>query len=128
MTKEELLDHFATHAMTAQIQKFGITNPYTLAQTAYRVAQDMLDNRRRIFAEWKDEEDRQAQYATADIHELNLPLRYYRCLISEDIHTRKRLCEWPEKDIKRIPNLGKTGLKYLKEAMAQEGLKFKGQP
>ena len=127
MTKDELLDHFATHAMAAQIEKFGITNPYNLAQTAYRVAQDMLDNRRRILAEWKTEEERQLQYATADIHELRLPLRYYRCLVAEDIHTKKRLCEWLEKDIKRIPNLGKTGLKYLKEAMESEGLKFKGQ-
>lgn len=127
MTKDELLDHFATHAMAAQIEKFGVTNPYNLAQTAYRVAQDMLDNRRRILAEWKAEEERQLQYATADIHELRLPLRYYRCLVAEDIHTKKRLCEWLEKDIKRIPNLGKTGLKYLKEAMESEGLKFKGQ-
>ena len=45
MNKEELLDHFATNAMTAQIQKFGITNPFTLAQTSYRMAQDMLENR-----------------------------------------------------------------------------------
>ena len=127
MTKDELLDHFATHAMASQIEKFGVTNPYNLAQTAYRVAEAMLDNRRRILAEWKAEEERQLQYATADIHELRLPLRYYRCLVAEDIHTKKRLCEWPEKDIKRIPNLGKTGLKYLKEAMESEGLKFKGQ-
>ena len=127
MTNEELLDHFAINAMNAQIGKFGITNPHSLAQTAYRVAQDMLENRNRIIAEWKRDEDQKIEYATADIHELNIPIRYYRCLIAENIHTKKKLCEWIERDIKRIPNLGPRGLRYLKEAMAQEGLKFKGQ-
>ena len=127
MTKEELLDHFATHAMTAQIEKFGVTNPYTLAQTAYRVAQDMLDNRRRIQEEWKADEERQQEYANADLHELNLPIRYYRCLIAEGIHTKKRLCEFTERDVRRFPNFGEKGRKLLKEAMAEHGLKLKGQ-
>ena len=48
MTNEELLDHFAINAMNSQIEKFGITNPHSLAQTAYRVAQDMLENRTRL--------------------------------------------------------------------------------
>ena len=128
MTNEELLDHFAINAMNSQIEKFGITNPHSLAQTAYRVAQNMLENRNRIIAEWKRDEEQKIEYATADIHELNLPIRYYRCLTAENIYTKKKLCEWPEIDIKRIPNLGPRGLRYLKEAMAQEGLKFKGQP
>lgn len=126
MTNEELLDHFAINAMNSQIEKFGITNPYNLAQTSYRVAQDMLENRTRIIAEWKREEEQKIEYATADIHELNLPIRYYRCLIAENIHTKKKLCEWTERDIKRIPNLGPRGLRYLKEAMQAEGLKFWG--
>lgn len=127
MNKEELLDHFATNAMTAQIQKFGITNPFTLAQTSYRMAQDMLENRRQIHAEWKREEDQQHQYATANLHELNLPVRYYRCLTAEDIYTKERLCEWTERDIRRIPNLGLKGVKLIKEAMAEAGLKLKYQ-
>ena len=128
MTNEELLDHFAINAMNSQIEKFGITNPNSLAQTAYRVAQEMLENRNRIIAEWKRDEEQKIEYATADIHELNLPIRYYRCLTAENIYTKKKLCEWPERDIKRIPNLGPRGLRYLKEAMQAEGLKFWGQP
>ena len=127
MTKEELLDNFATTAMAAQIQKFGITNPYTLAQTSYRMAEAMLDNKRRINEEWKREEQRQQQYANADLHELNLPIRYLRCLQAEDIHTKERLCEWTDRDIRKIPNLGAKGRKYLQEAMAASGLKLKGQ-
>lgn len=127
MNNHELLDHFAINAMTAQIQKFGITNPYTLAQTSYRMAEAMMDNRRRIHEEWKREEQRQQQYANADLHELNLPIRYLRCLQAEDIHTKERLCEWTERDIRRIPNLGAKGRRLLQEAMDASGLKLKGQ-
>ena len=127
MTKDELLDHFATNAMNAQIQKFGITNPYTLAQTSYRMAQDMLENRRQILAEWKREEEMQHQYATADLKELDLPIRYYRCLTAENIYTKERLCEWTERDLRKIPNLGMKGIKLIKEALAASGLKLKGQ-
>lgn len=127
MTKEEMLDQIAITAMSAQIQKFGITNPYTLAQTSYRMAQDMMENRRQIHAEWKREEEQQRQYATADLDQLGLPVRYYRCLNSEGIYTKERLCEWTERDIRRIPNLGAKGIRYLKEAMDAAGLKLKGQ-
>ena len=127
MNNEELLDHFATNAMTAQIQKFGITNPYTLAQTSYRMAESMMDNRRRIHAEWKEEQERQEEYLNADIKELQLPIRYYRCLTEEGIYTKKKLCEWTERDVRRIPNLGAKGLKLLKDAMALHNLKLKGQ-
>jgi DNA-directed RNA polymerase alpha subunit len=128
MTNEELLDHFAINAMNAQIGKFGITNPYALAQTSYRMAEAMLDNKRRINEEWRLEKQRQEQYANADLHELNLPIRYLRCLQAEDIHTKERLCEWTDRDIRRIPNLGAKGRKLLMEAMAGSGLKLKGQP
>ena len=87
----------------------------------------MLDNRRRIQEEWKANEERQQEYANADIHELNLPIRYYRCLIAEGIHTKKRLCEFTEREVRRFPNFGEKGRKLLKEAMTEHGLKLKGQ-
>lgn len=127
MTKQELLDNFAINAMNSQIEKFGITNPHSLAQTAYRVAQEMLENRNRIIAEWKRDEEQQQQYANADLHELNLPIRYLRCLQAENIHTKERLCEWTERDIRRIPNLGAKGRRLLQEAMDAFNLKLKGQ-
>ena len=37
-----MLDHFALYAMQAQIEKMGITNPFALAQTAYRLAMEMV--------------------------------------------------------------------------------------
>ena len=127
MTKQELLDNFAINAMTAQIQKFGITNPFALAQTSYRMAEAMMENRRRIHEEWKRQEEQQNEYDNADLHELNLPIRYLHCLQAEGIHTKKSLCEWTEHNIKRIPNLGAKGRKLLQEAMNASGLKLKGQ-
>ena len=51
-----MLDHFALYAMQAQIEKMGITNPFALAQTAYRMAKEMIEHRDRICQEWKQEE------------------------------------------------------------------------
>ena len=60
MNKEEMLDHFAVHAMQAQIQKMGITNPFELAETAYRMAAHMVERRNRIHTEWAKEQETQS--------------------------------------------------------------------
>ena len=72
MTKEEMLDHFAVQAMKAQIEKMGITNPFALAQTAYRLAMEMVEHRDRIHAEWKREKEQQERYKKANLQELGL--------------------------------------------------------
>ena len=127
MTKQELLDHFATNAMTAQVEKFGITNPFALAQTAYRLAIEMVNHRERILAEWAKEKENEQRYKNANLIELDLPVRYHRCLTSEDIVMKEDLCNWTERELRRIPNLGAKGLQYVKEAMVKHGLKLKGQ-
>lgn len=125
MTKEEMLDHFALHAMRSQIEKYGITNSYeALSETSYRVAQNMLASRKRVLDQWLQEE----QYKNADLHELDLPVRIFRCLTAEGIYTKEKLCEWGIRDLRRIPNLGLKGLEKVKFAMAEAGLKLKGQP
>lgn len=127
MTKEEMLDQIAIAAMSAQIQKLGINNTYTLAQTSYRVAQDMMENRGQIHAEWKREEELQLRYATADLHELELPMRYRRCLMSEGVYTKAALSDWDIRDLRKIPNMGLKGVTLIREAMEAAGLKLKGQ-
>jgi DNA-directed RNA polymerase alpha subunit len=127
MTKEELLDHFAGLAMQAQIQKMGITNPFEQSELVYRMATQMVERRNRIYAELAKEQKMQQRYKAADLHELNLPVRYHRCLVSEDILMKQDLCNWTERDLKRIPNLGVKGLQFVKEAINLAGLKFKGQ-
>lgn len=127
MTKTELLDHFAVIAMQAQIEKMGITNPFSTAQTVYRMAVEMLEHRERILREWQKEQEMQHKYQNSDIKDLDLPIRYQRCLVSEQILMKQDLCNWTERELRRIPNLGVKGLQFVKEAMALHGLKFRGQ-
>ena len=127
MTKEEMLDHFAVQAMKAQIEKMGITNPFALAQTAYRLAMEMVEHRDRIHAEWKREKERQERYKKANLQELGLPFRYHNCLAAEDVVMKEDLCNWTERELKRVPNLGAKGLQLVKQAMIEHGLKLKGQ-
>ena len=127
MNKSEMLDHYALHAMQAQIQKMGITNPFELAQTAYRMADEMIKRRDRILEDWQKEQEIQHRHKSSDLHELELVVRYHRCLISEDILMKRDLCNWTEREIRKIPNLGVKGLQALKYAMAVHGLKFRGQ-
>ena len=127
MTKEELLDHFATNAMTALVEKMGLTNPFAMAQTAYRLAVEMIEHRDRIHAEWAKEKENEQRYKSANLIDLDLPIRYHRCLTSEDIVMKEDLCNWTERELRRIPNLGAKGLQFVKEAMVKHGLKLKGQ-
>jgi DNA-directed RNA polymerase alpha subunit len=127
MTKTELLDHFAVNAMQALIEKMGVTNPFAMAQTSYRMAVEMLEHRERILREWQKEQEMQHKQLNSDIQELNLPVRYHRCLVSENILMKQDLCNWTEREVRRIPNLGVKGLQFVKEAMVLHGLKFKGQ-
>jgi DNA-directed RNA polymerase alpha subunit len=127
MTKEELLDHFATNAMTAQIQKNGLMDRFSLANSSFRMAVAMIEAREQIHKEWAEEEKREERYKSADLIQLNLPVRYYRCLVAEDIQSKQELCAWTERDLKRIPNLGMKGVGFIKQAMAEHGLKLKGQ-
>jgi DNA-directed RNA polymerase alpha subunit len=127
MTKEELLDQFATQAMIAILTVEPLRDRSIIAQTAYRMAQDMLEVRYRIHREWAEEEKRQERYKTADLEELNLPIRYFRCLQAENILSKEELCAWTERDLRRIPNLGMKGIQFIKQALAMSGLKLKEQ-
>jgi DNA-directed RNA polymerase alpha subunit len=127
MNKTEMLDHFALYAMQAQVEKMGVTNPFAVAQSSYRMAAEMLEHRDRILQEWQKEQETQHRHKASDLHELELPVRYHRCLISEDILMKRDLSNWTEHQIRKIPNLGVKGLQFLKYAMAVHELKFKGQ-
>ncbi len=77
--------------------------------------------------EFMTKEKLQQDYENNDLLELNIPGRCYRCLTLENIYTKKKLCELTEKDIRKVPYLGEKGRRYLRKAMAENGLKFKGQ-
>jgi len=110
MTKTELLDHFAVNAMKAQIEKMGITNPFSTAQTAYCMAVEMLEHRERILREWQKEQEMQHKQQNSDIKDLDLPIRYHRCLVSENILMKQDLSNWTEREVRRIPMLCLSGV------------------
>lgn len=132
MTNEELLDKYAIHAMNAFIQKLASNNAGSIrggsiATESYNIAEQMLEQRKITFNRIKEEQERQYRYSNSNIKELNLPIRYQHCLTCEGIWMKEDLNEWSERELRKIPNLGMKGIKLIKDAMAQHGLKLKGQ-
>ena len=127
MTKEEYIDQCAIQAMNAQIQKFGISELTAITLDAYKVAERMWEARERVYQHWQSEEERKRRYENSNLRELGLPVRYHNCLTCEDIWMKEDLSNWTERDLKRIPNLGAKGIGLVKQAMAEHGLKLKGQ-
>lgn len=121
MTKCELLDYFAVQAMQAQIAKNNLLN---LAETCYKIAENMLEARQRVLDDWSQQEE----YKSADIHELKLPVRHFRILMAEGILTKEKLIQYTERDLRKIPNLGIKGMRMVVQALNEAGLKIKGQP
>ena len=127
MTKEELLDQYAIHAMSAQIAKNGINGIYSISTESYRMAELMWEAREQLYKRREEEAERKRRYEATNLSELGLPIRYHNCLTCEDIWMKDDLCKWTERDLKRVPNLGAKGLQLVKQAMAEHGLKLKGQ-
>ena len=86
MTKEELLDKFATEAMKALIATEK-QNAMSAARLAYQIAENMIDEKNRVLERWQVNED----IKTGSIDKLNLPIRYEHCLRSEGIYTTAQL-------------------------------------
>jgi DNA-directed RNA polymerase alpha subunit len=127
MTKEELLDQYAIHAMSAQIANKGINGIYSISQEAYRMAELMWEAREQLYMRRNEEAERKRRYEQSDLSDLGLPVRYHNCLTCEDIWMKDDLNNWTERDLKRIPNLGAKGLQFVKQAMIEHGLKLKCQ-
>ena len=53
--------------------------------------------------------------------ELNLTVRTGNCLRADDIYTIDELCKYTERDLLRIPNMGKKAVHEIREALALRG-------
>lgn len=87
----------------------------------------MWEAREQLYKRREEEAERKKRYEATNLSELGLPVRYHNCLTCEDIWMKEDLCNWTERELKRVPNLGEKGLKLIKEAMTKHGLKLKGQ-
>jgi len=118
VTKEELLDFFATEAMKLLVQQAGSTlNPYRVAETAYAVAERMLERREKIFCQWKIDEN----IVQDGIEKLHLTVRSERCLKAEGILTIQQLQGCTKRDLMKTPNLGLKSISEIIEQMAALG-------
>ena len=118
VTKEELLDSFATEAMKSLVDRAsGVMNPYQLAELAYTVAERMVERRQKILHQWKLDED----VVQHGIEKLNLTVRTERCLRAEGILTIQHLCGCTEGRLLRMPNFGRKSLNEIIEQLAAQG-------
>jgi len=122
ITKEELLDCFATEAMKALLsQETAKMGSYHLAREAYTIAQYMVERKEKILQEWKLAEE----IVEHGIDKLNLTVRTERCLKSEGIITLQQLQGLTEHRLMRIPNLGLKSKNEIVMQMASLGYKLK---
>lgn len=61
------------------------------------------------------------EQARAVWNELNLTVRTGNCLMAEDIYTLDELCKYTERDLLRIPNMGRKSVNEIREALALRG-------
>ena len=121
-TKEELLDCFATEAMKLLVQQAGSTlNPYRVAESAYTVAERMLERREKIFCQWKLD----GGVVHHGIEKLNLTVRTEWCLKSEGIHTLQQLQNCTKRELMKTPNLGLKSINEIIEQMDALGYKLR---
>jgi DNA-directed RNA polymerase subunit alpha len=122
VTKEELLDCFATEAMKSLVDRaHGVMNPYQLAELAYTVAERMLERRQKILHQWKLDEE----VVQHGIEKLNLTVRTERCLKAEGILTIQHLCGCTERRLMRLPNLGRKSLNEIIEQLSAQGYELR---
>jgi DNA-directed RNA polymerase alpha subunit len=122
VTKEELLDCFATEAMKSIVSRTGgAMTSYQVAEIAYTVAERMIERRQSILHQWKLVKDVEQH----GIEKLNLTVRTERSLKAEGILTIQQLCGCTERRLMKIPNLGRKSVNEIIEQLAAQGYKLR---
>jgi len=115
----ELKDQFALAAMAALLQRSSNSSPHYMdvAASAWQCAEYMMIERKKRMDMAALNEKRN----NSDMRTLKLSTRLHYALLSEDLYTISDICAYTEKEILRIPNIGRTQLNHLKEALAAVG-------
>jgi DNA-directed RNA polymerase alpha subunit len=122
VTKEELLDCFATEAMKSIVSRTGgAMTSYQVAEIAYTVAERMIERRQSILHQWKLVKDVEQH----GIEKLNLTVRTERSLKAEGILTIQQLCGCTERRLMKIPNLGRKSVNEIIEQLAAQGYELR---
>jgi hypothetical protein len=125
MNNEEFIDHIALHTLLESLRKvthpMGIEDTRRLAYLAYATGEAMLEKKQKLLKKFADQKARES----TDLIHLNLTLRTLYALMGDDIYTIERLTQCTEKELLRIPNLGRKALNEIKDGLSANGLKLK---
>ena len=113
----DLKDRFAMAAMVAILRRENKPSYLDVARDAYRCADFMVEERQKQIDLAALNERRN----NSDMRTLKLGTRLHYALLSEDLYTISDICAYTEKEILRIPNIGRTQLAHLIIALAAVG-------
>ena len=115
----DLKDQFALAAMAAILQRSSNAAPHyvDVANSAWQFALFMMSERQKRIDLAALNEKRN----NSDMRTLKLSTRLHYALLSEDLYTIADICAYTEKEILKIPNIGRTQLAHLIAALAAVG-------
>ena len=115
----DLKDQFALAAMAALLQRTSNSSLHyaDIANSAWQCAEFMMSERQKRIDLAALNEKRN----NSDMRTLKLGTRLHYALLSEDLYTIADICAYTEKEILRIPNIGRTQLAHLITALAAVG-------
>jgi len=115
----DLKDQFALAAMAALLQRTSNSIPdyADVANYAWHCAEFMMSERQKRIDLAALNEKRN----NSDMRTLKLSTRLHYALLSEDLYTIADICAYTEKEILKIPNIGRTQLAHLIAALATVG-------
>ena len=118
----ELKDQFALAAMAALLQRTSNASPHYMdvAASAWQCSEYMMIERQKRMDIAALNEKRN----NSDMRTLKLGTRLHYALLSEDLYTIADICCYTEKEILKIPNVGRTQLAHLITALAAVGEKL----
>jgi DNA-directed RNA polymerase alpha subunit len=117
----DLKDRFAMAAMVAILRRENRPLDYLdVARDAYRCAEFMVEERQKHIDLAALIEKRN----NSDMRTLKLSTRLHYALLSENLYTIADICAYTEKEILKIPNIGRTQLAHLITALAAVGEKL----
>ena len=118
----ELKDQFALAAMAALLQRTSNSSQHYayVATSAWQCAEFMMSERKKRIDLAALNEKRN----NSDMRTLKLTTRLHYALLSEDLYTIADICAYTEKEILKIPNIGRTQLAHLITALAAVGEKL----
>ena len=117
----DLKDRFAMAEMVAILRRENRPLHYEdVSRDAYYCAGLMMSERQKRIDQAALDEKKN----NSDMRTLKLSTRLHYALLSEDLYTIADICAYTEKEILKIPNVGRTQLAHLITALAAVGEKL----